>query len=58
MQAVRPFFGALERLVRIVIDLDNDDDVEFVGRKGANPLADWSHARHDCAVHPFPRDRT
>lgn len=33
--------------------MDDDDEVEFVGRKGDNPLSDFPHLREHCLCHPF-----
>jgi hypothetical protein len=32
---------------------DADDDLEFVGRTGANALSDFPHARENCVSFPF-----
>jgi hypothetical protein len=35
---------------------DDDEDVVFEGRSGDLALADFPHARENCAVHPFAKD--
>ncbi|KAJ8613577.1 hypothetical protein CTAYLR_006141 [Chrysophaeum taylorii] len=37
----------------IVIDSD-DEEVEILGSRGANALADYPHPRHACVLVPFP----
>jgi len=37
---------------------EDEQDVEFVGATGSNPLTDFPHAREHCLVHPFHTDPT
>ena len=54
-------FEEVQQVARIQddgMDVDGEgDELQFVGRTGANALMDFPHARENCVSHPFTRGK-